>query len=79
MRQDGGSGNANALERVATIQMGYVDGAPNEAANTAKTGTTTVTCVAWYEGTDPNVYNGTVMKTCTAHMSFYSRLDPVAP
>ena len=69
------AGNTTRTDRVATIKMGYVDGEVNPAANTAKTGSTTVTCVAWFEGSDPNVVNSTVMNPLSASMKFYSRLD----
>lgn len=33
----------------------------------------TVTCAAWFEGTDPNVVSGAAMKCMSADMTFYSR------
>jgi hypothetical protein len=34
-----------------------------------------VTCVAWYEGTDPNVVSGAAMECMQASMTFYARTD----
>lgn len=33
----------------------------------------TITCAAWFEGTDPNVISGAAMKCMSASMTFYSR------
>ncbi len=60
---DSGADNTKRADRIATI--------------THATGTQSieVTCVAWFEGTDPNVVNGTAMPQIGATMSFYSRID----
>ncbi len=55
-------------ERVATIAH------PDSGSSAS----TTVKCVAWYEGEDPNVINEAVLRSCSATMSFYSRLDVAA-
>lgn len=40
---------------------------------TAATNTITVKCVAWFEGTDPNVINESEMDTVAAALNFYTR------
>lgn len=66
-RLSDGSGNTNKAERIATITK--------PAANSGNEATTSVTCIAWFEGTDPNVVNDTAMKAVSASMTFYARCD----
>ena len=40
---------------------------------TSSANTLTIKCVAWYEGTDPNVINGSEMDTVAAALTFYTR------
>lgn len=40
---------------------------------TSAANTVTIKCVAWYEGTDPNVVNGAEMDKVSAAMTFYTR------
>lgn len=40
---------------------------------TSGSNTLTIKCVAWYEGTDPNVINGSEMDTVAAALTFYTR------
>jgi hypothetical protein len=42
------------------------------ALNEGQTETLTVTCVAWYEGTDPNVVNESTMRKVRTSMHFYA-------
>lgn len=55
-------------ERVCTITIGNGEGEK----------TKTVTCVAWFEGEDPDVVNGTAMAVVGANLQFYARLDNTA-
>ena len=34
-----------------------------------------VTCIAWFEGEDPNVVNDTEMDSIAAKLNFYARSD----
>ena len=40
---------------------------------TSTNNSVTVTCAAWFEGTDPNVVTGSALNCLKANMSFYSR------
>ena len=40
---------------------------------TTTTNTITIKCVAWFEGTDPNIVNGARMDQVSAAMTFYTR------
>lgn len=60
---DGTADAENLVERIGTLTTSDAD--------------TVVTCIAWFEGTDPNVVTSdqTDLKTLSAAMSFYARLD----
>lgn len=54
-------------ERIATIAK----------PSSGNQGQTTVKCIAWFEGEDPNVVNNTAMQVVGADMTFYTRCDTV--
>lgn len=56
-----GTGNTGAAERIATLTTSHKQ--------------EVITCVAWFEGTDPNVVNSTAMKYVDAALKFYARSD----
>ncbi len=57
-----GAGHESAAERIATL---------TKTSHESET----ITCVAWFEGTDPNVVNSTFMQYVNASMTFYARSD----
>lgn len=67
---DGATIGAN-VNQICTIAA---DGAHPETPQTK-----VVTCVAWYEGEDPNVVNGTAFYAPSVKLSFYSRSVVDAP
>lgn len=62
-RYSDGTGHTTEPERIATI------------TKSGTSGTADVMCYAWFEGTDPNVVNDTIMKYVNASMTFYARCD----
>lgn len=61
MRPNGDADNLDAPERICTLTK------TNDSVD--------VTCVAWFEGEDPNVVEGTQMDVIDALLSFYVRSD----
>ena len=70
--------NGNRTNRIATITMGKKDTADNTTFATDKKGSWKITCVAWFEGTDPNVVNDSKLQTLSASMQFYARSTKAA-
>ena len=56
-------------ERICVIENGKTNGAAGEAG----AGKVTITCAAWFEGTDPNVVSSAKMECLKASMTFYAR------